>query len=91
MANEREREQRGEKSPFYLDGGLTAGPLLLTGSPGILAESCSRTLSLFPEPVVVLEDFAAVPLLLPAGLELQHPNIPGLPSVELPDSRVLLL
>ena len=49
-------KQRGEKGPFYLDGGLTAGPLLLPGSPGILAESCSRTPSLFPEPVVALKN-----------------------------------
>jgi hypothetical protein len=29
-------KQRGEKGPFYLDGGLTAEPLLLPGSPGNL-------------------------------------------------------
>jgi hypothetical protein len=31
--------ERIEPAPFYLDGGLTAGPLLLPGSPGILEVS----------------------------------------------------
>ena len=62
---------------FAPEGGFTAGPLLLPGSPGILDESCWRTArlwSLMSEPVVSDEDFAAGPLLLP--------GLPGMPGPE---------
>jgi hypothetical protein len=75
---------KADANRFYFDaglaGGLTAGPLLLPSSPGILAESCSRTPSLrwsfefAPTPVVAVEWFAVGPLLLP--------GLPGIPAPE---------
>ena len=68
-------QQLSEAVSIYLDGGLTAGPLLFPGCPGILDESCWRTArfwSLMSGPVVSDEDFAAGPLLFP--------GLPGIPA-----------
>src|SRR5207248_8319458 len=62
---------------FASEGGLTDGPLLFPGCPGILDESCWRTArlwSLMSEPVVSPEGFTAGPLLLP--------GLPGIPAPE---------
>lgn len=62
---------------FASEGGLTDGPLLFPGWPGILDESCwriARLWSLVSEPVVSPEGFTAGPLLLP--------GLPGIPAPE---------
>ena len=66
-----------EVGHFASEGGLTDGPLLFPGWPGILDESCWRTArlwSLMSEPVVSPEGFTAGPLLLP--------GLPGIPAPE---------
>jgi hypothetical protein len=58
-----------------LEGGLTAGPLLLPGNPGTLAASWFRpSPESTAEPVVALGGFTAGPLLLP--------GCPGIPAPE---------
>jgi hypothetical protein len=59
-----------------LEGGLTAGPLLLPGNPGTLAASWFRpSPESTAEPVVALGGFTAGPLLLPGC-----PGIPPAPE-----------
>jgi hypothetical protein len=84
------RDRARNSCYFAPDGGLTAGPLLLPGCPGILDESCWRTArfcSLMSEPVVSDEDFAAGPLLLPGLPGIPAPEFCPLGTVTWPPSR----